>query len=113
MISINSRRPLCIRTEIPSVKFLNQLHDKEKAEILLKTTIEKSLRLMNVYTPVVLQLHFSIPSENDLDELKQLDAAIRRRIETSQSELSFDIGINSGKKDTEKCPRWEESVRTI
>lgn len=77
MISINSRRPLCIRTEIPSVKFLNQLHDKEKAEILLKTTIEKSLRLMNVYTPVVLQLHFSIPGENDLDELKQLDAAIR------------------------------------
>ncbi|TFJ92538.1 helix-turn-helix domain-containing protein [Lentibacillus salicampi] len=73
-----------------TVKFLNKLHDKEKAEILLKTTIEKSLRLMNVYTPVVLQLHFSIPGENDLEDLKQLDAAIRGKMETYQSEQTFE-----------------------
>ncbi|GAA0607825.1 hypothetical protein GCM10009001_26450 [Virgibacillus siamensis] len=73
-----------------TVKLLSQLQDKEKAETLLKTTIEKSLRLMNVYTPVVSQLRFSVPVESYLDEMKQIDAQIREKIEISQSEQIFE-----------------------
>lgn len=77
-----------------TVKFLNQLQDKEKAETLLKTTIEKSLRLMNVYTPVVSQLRFTVPVESYLDEMKQIDAEMREKMETSQSEQIFEELLN-------------------
>src|SRR5690625_1557641 len=73
-----------------TVKLLAKQHDADKAEAVLKATIEKSLQLMNVYTPIVSNLHFSIPNEQLLNELKYLDTDIRKGITGYTSEKMYE-----------------------
>ncbi|MFD1362846.1 helix-turn-helix domain-containing protein [Lentibacillus salinarum] len=73
-----------------TVKYFTQLEDANKAETLLRTTLEKSMRLMNIYTPIISDLRFSIPDEKHLDQLRHLDMAIRKKISTSSYEQTFE-----------------------
>lgn len=73
-----------------TVKLLVKQQDVEKAEVVLKATIEKSLHLMNLYTPIVANLHFCIPDEQFLNELKYLDIDLRKKISNQISEQIFE-----------------------
>ncbi|WP_141603548.1 helix-turn-helix domain-containing protein [Terrilactibacillus laevilacticus] len=73
-----------------TVKFLAKQQDIDKAEAVLKATIEKSLQLLNLYTPIVSHLRFSIPDEQFLNELKHLDADIRKKISRDITEKTYE-----------------------
>ncbi|MFD2618743.1 helix-turn-helix domain-containing protein [Terrilactibacillus laevilacticus] len=73
-----------------TVKFLAKQQDIDKAEAVLKATIEKSLQLLNLYTPIVSHLRFSIPAEQFLNELKHLDADIRKKISRDITEKTYE-----------------------
>lgn len=50
------------------VKHFIEEEDVEKAKVLLKTTIGKSLRIMGITIPSIDQLDFNIPKEEDLEQ---------------------------------------------
>ena len=74
-----------------SVKHFIEEEDVEKAKVLLKTTVEKSLRIMGITIPIVDQLDFNIPNEEDLEHLKEMDKKIRKEIKISSSMGTYEI----------------------
>lgn len=72
-----------------TVKLLSNI-DRGKAELVLKTTIEKSLQLMNLHTPIISKTHFSIPDEKYLSKLKELESEIHKQISESASNRTYE-----------------------
>lgn len=72
-----------------TVKVLTNI-DKEKAETVLKTTIEKSLRLMDIHAPIISRLHFNIPDDRYLSRLKELNACISKQIAMDITENTYE-----------------------
>jgi excisionase family DNA binding protein len=73
-----------------TVKFFIQRKDEDTAKVILKTTIEKSLKLMDISTPFIAYLNFKIPEEEYLEKLKQMDAQIRQDMAHSSSPATFE-----------------------
>lgn len=72
-----------------TVKLLYSI-DKNKAKILLKITIEKSLQLMNLPTSFISKIDFSIPDEAYLLQLKDLDSHIQEQLSKPAPERVYE-----------------------
>lgn len=75
-----------------SVKTLSSI-DKAKAEAVLKTTIEKSLLLLDLYTPILSSIHFSIPDEEYLLKLKEMDTRLQEQITDTALEKQYEFAV--------------------
>lgn len=73
-----------------TVKNFIEKQDEDTAKVILKTTIEKSLRLMNIYPPIMNYLDFKIPTEDELDKLKEMDRVLRQEMIHSTSSATFE-----------------------
>lgn len=61
---------------LDTVRFLMEQEKEQHAVAVLKAAIEKSLRQIGMYTPIISQLPFVSPKQEQLEELKKLESEI-------------------------------------
>lgn len=77
-------------TLLDTVELLRDQEKEQHALVVLRVAIEKSLRHMGMYTPIVSQLPFICPKKEQLEELKKLESQIRKEFATSSKEVVFE-----------------------
>lgn len=70
---------------LDTVEFLMEQEKEEHVIAVLKAALEKSLRKMNVYTPIISHLPFVSPKKEQLEELKKLESDISKEFAKSSS----------------------------
>lgn len=77
-------------TLLDAVGILMEQEKEQHALAVLKVAIEKSLKHMDVITPVISQLPFVSPKKEHLKKLMKLEGEIRKELDVSPNELAFE-----------------------
>lgn len=71
-----------------SVQILSQI-DMEKAKVVFKATVEKSLQQLQLTSSVFSSLRFSIPGANGLSKLRQMEEKMRAAYTQREEEKAY------------------------
>ncbi|AXF55324.1 DNA-binding protein [Salicibibacter kimchii] len=72
-----------------SVRILSQI-DTQKAQAVFKATIEKSLQQMDMRLPVFVKFPLSIPSEEHLSQLREIEKKMRSAYADGKNESAYE-----------------------
>lgn len=76
-----------------SINILSKV-DKEKAEAVFKTTIEKSFQQLDIPSTILSQIRLYAPTIDQVSELRQLEKNIRETFDCQKQDVTYELVVD-------------------